>query len=97
MAIGPVNRPKGRSVKSLGMVWAFATRYPRHIVIAATALGLAAAATTSIPLGFKLVIDKGFGSGAGNAQSIAPCVCASAVRLIDVTLIVRVASTLPWT
>ena len=72
MAIGPVNRPKGRSVKSLGMVWAFATRYPRHIVIAATALGLAAAATTSIPLGFKLVIDKGFGSGAGNAQSIAP-------------------------
>jgi len=72
MAIGPVNRPKGRSVKSLGMVWAFATRYPRHIVIAAASLGLAAAATTSIPLGFKLVIDKGFGSGAGNAQSIAP-------------------------
>src|SRR6478735_7522200 len=72
MAIGPVNRPKGRSVKSLRMVWGFATRYPRHIVIAATALGLAAAATTSIPLGFKFVIDKGFGSGAGNAQSIAP-------------------------
>ena len=66
------NRPKGRSIKNLRMVWSFAIRYPGHIVIAAVALAIAAAATVAIPWGFKLVIDKGFGSGAGNAQSIAP-------------------------
>jgi len=54
------------------MVWSFATRYPGHIAIAALALTVAAVATTSIPWGFKLVIDKGFGSGAGNEQAIAP-------------------------
>ena len=72
MAIGPVNRPKGRSVKSLRMVWGFATRYPGHIAIAAVALLVAAVATNSIPWGFKLVIDKGFGPGAGNERAIAP-------------------------
>src|SRR3954447_1073012 len=72
MAIGPVNRPKGRSVKSLRMVWEFATRYPGHIAVAALALTVAAAATTSIPWGFKFVIDKGFGSGASNERAIAP-------------------------
>ena len=72
MAIGPVNRPKGRSVKSLRMVWGFATRYPGHIAIAAAALLVAAVATNSIPWGFKLVIDKGFGAGGSNAKTIAP-------------------------
>jgi ATP-binding cassette subfamily B protein len=72
MAIGPVNRPKGRSVKSLRMVWGFATRYPGHIGIAALALLVAAVATNSIPWGFKFVIDKGFGPGASNARAIAP-------------------------
>jgi len=72
MAINAANRPKGRSVRSLRMVWSFATRYPGHIAIAALALTVAAVATTSIPWGFKLVIDKGFGSGAGNEQAIAP-------------------------
>jgi ATP-binding cassette subfamily B protein len=72
MAIGPVNRPKGRSVKSLRMVWRFATRYPGHIAIAAIALAVAAAATNSIPWGFKFVIDKGFGPGAGGERAIAP-------------------------
>ena len=72
MAIGPVNRPKGRSVKSLRMVWGFATRYPGHIGTAALALLVAAAATNSIPWGFKFVIDKGFGPGASNARAIAP-------------------------
>ena len=72
MAIGPVNRPKGRSVKSLRMVWGFATRYPGHIAIAALALLVAAVATNSIPWGFKFVIDKGFGPGASNARAIAP-------------------------
>src|SRR4029078_157272 len=72
MAIGPVNSPKGRSVKSLRMVWGFATRYPGHIAIAAVALLVAAVATNSIPWGFKLVIDKGVGPGAGNERAIAP-------------------------
>ena len=72
MAIGPVNRPKGRSVKSLRMVWSFATRYPGHIAVAAVALLVAAVATNSIPWGFKLVIDKGFGAGGSNPQTITP-------------------------
>src|SRR3954451_10388662 len=72
MAIASGNRPKGRSVRSLRMVWGFATHYPGHIAGAAAALTVAAAATTSIPWGFKLVIDRGFGTGAGNARAIAP-------------------------
>src|SRR5260221_3349993 len=72
MAIASGDRPKGRSVKSLRMVWSFATRYPGHIAIAALALLIAAAATNSIPWGFKFVIDKGFGTGASNARAIAP-------------------------
>src|SRR3954447_22834303 len=71
MAIN-VARPKGRSVKNLRMVWGFALRYPGHIAGAAFALAIAAAATTSIPWGFKLIIDKGFGPGAGNPHTIAP-------------------------
>jgi ATP-binding cassette subfamily B protein len=54
------------------MVWGFATRYPGHIAIAALALLVAAAATNSIPWGFKFVIDKGFGPGASSARAIAP-------------------------
>ncbi|MEA3081552.1 MAG: ATP-binding cassette, subfamily bacterial, partial [Sphingomonadales bacterium] len=72
MAINSGNRPKGRSVKSLRMVWGFATCYPGHIAIAALALLVAAAATNSIPWGFKFVIDKGFGTGASSARAIAP-------------------------
>jgi len=54
------------------MIWGFASRYPGRIAIASFALAVAAAATVSIPWGFKLVIDKGFSSGVGNARSIAP-------------------------
>ena len=71
MAIN-IARPKGRSVRSLRMVWSFARRYPGHIAGASLALIIAAAATTSISWGFKFVIDKGFGPGAGNARAIAP-------------------------
>src|SRR3954453_20735158 len=66
------NRPKGRSIKNLRMVWGFASRYRGHLAVAALALAIAAGATVSIPWGFKFVIDKGFGSGAGNAHAIAP-------------------------
>ena len=71
MAIN-IARPKGRSIRNLRMVWGFAGRYPGHIVVAVIALAVAAGATVSIPWGFKFVIDKGFGPGAGNVHSIAP-------------------------
>src|SRR3954447_4969807 len=71
MATNPATRPKGRSLKNLRMVWGFALRYPGHIAIAALALLLAAAATSGVPYAFKLIIDKGFASGAGTTRGIA--------------------------
>ncbi|MES2137452.1 MAG: ABC transporter transmembrane domain-containing protein [Pseudomonadota bacterium] len=65
------NRPKGRSVRSLRMVWRFATAYPGHIAIAALALLIAAAATSGVPYAFKLIIDKGFAQGGGTTRDIA--------------------------
>ncbi len=64
MAARP-NRPKGRSIKNLRMVWSFTSRYPGHIAIAALALLVAAAATSGVPYAFKLIIDKGFAAGSG--------------------------------
>jgi len=69
MAIN-ANRPKGRSLSDLRMVWGFALRYPGHIAIAALALLVAAAATSGIPYAFKLIIDKGFATG-GSTRDIA--------------------------
>src|SRR4051794_8741015 len=71
MATSPASRPKGRSVRSLRMVWGFATAYPAHIAIAALALLLAAGATSAVPYAFKLIIDKGFAPGAGTTRDIA--------------------------
>src|SRR3954470_20036168 len=65
------NRPKGRSIRSLRTIWGFALRYPAHIAIAALALLVAAAATSGVPYAFKLIIDKGFGTGAGSTRDIA--------------------------
>ncbi|HEX6604729.1 MAG TPA: ABC transporter transmembrane domain-containing protein [Sphingomicrobium sp.] len=65
------NRPKGRSIRSLRMVWGFALRYPGHIAIAALALLVAAAATSGVPYAFKLIIDKGFSADAGSAGHLA--------------------------
>jgi len=72
MAIPPANRPKGRSVRNLRMVWGFASRYPVHIAVAALALLVAAGAWSAVPYGFKLIIDKGFGRGAGTTRDLAP-------------------------
>jgi ATP-binding cassette subfamily B protein len=71
MAINSGNRPKGRSIKNLRMVWSFALRYPGRIVIAALALLVAAGATSGVPYAFKLIIDKGFAPGAGTSRDIA--------------------------
>src|SRR5215210_5579217 len=65
------NRPMGRSVRSLRMVWGFALKYPGHIAVAALALLLAAGATSGVPYAFKLIIDKGFAPGAGTTRDIA--------------------------
>ena len=70
MATRP-NRPKGRSVRNLRMVWGFTSRYAGHIAIAALALLVAAAATSGVPYAFKLIIDKGFAAGAGTTRDIA--------------------------
>jgi ATP-binding cassette subfamily B protein len=70
MAIQTANRPKGRSIKNLRMVWGFALRYPGHIAIAALALTVAAAATSGVPYAFKLIIDKGFAQGS-NTRDLA--------------------------
>jgi ATP-binding cassette subfamily B protein len=64
------NRPKGRSIRNLRMVWGFALNYPGHIAVAALALLVAAAATSGVPYAFKLIIDKGFASGAGSTRDI---------------------------
>ena len=71
MAIPTANRPKGRSVKNLRMVWGFALHYPAHIAVAALALLVAAGATSGVPYAFKLIIDKGFAHGAGTTRDIA--------------------------
>ena len=65
------NRPKGRSIKNLRMVWRFAANYPGRIACASVALVIAAASATSVPIGLKLIIDKGFGAGAGDPRRIA--------------------------
>src|SRR5690349_12638028 len=71
MAIPSANRPKGRSIKNLRMVWGFALRYPAHVAIAALALVVSWGASSGVPLAFKLIIDKGFGPGAGTTRDIA--------------------------
>jgi len=64
MAIS-TDRPKGKSLSGLDMVWGFARRYPSRLIIAAVALLAAAAATSGVPYAFKLIIDRGF-SGDGD-------------------------------
>src|SRR5215210_3070881 len=65
------NRPKGRSLKDLQMVWSFAAKYPGQIAIAGIALLVAAGATSGIPYAFKLIIDKGFAEGPGTSSNLA--------------------------
>ena len=67
MAIS-TDRPKGKSLSNLGMVWGFARAYPGHIICAAIALLVAAAATSGVPYAFKLIIDKGFTGGGDIAR-----------------------------
>ncbi len=59
-----------RRLSSLALLWTYGRRYPSQVAGALVALVVAAAATLSIPQGFKLVVDEGFGAGAG--ADIAP-------------------------
>lgn len=56
--------PASRKMGNLAMIWRFTSRYPQQIFFASLALFGAAAATLAIPAGFKMVIDRGFDSGA---------------------------------
>jgi ATP-binding cassette subfamily B protein len=67
MATAP-QRPKGKSLSDLNMVWDFARNYPGHITCAAIALLFAAGATSGVPYAFKLIIDRGFSGGGDIAR-----------------------------
>jgi ATP-binding cassette subfamily B protein len=56
-----------RRIGDLAMVWQHASQYPRQIAFAGLALMTTSAATIGIPYGFKRVIDRGFGPGAGGS------------------------------
>lgn len=62
--------PPSRKLTNLGLLWGYARNYPPQIAAALVALIVAASATLAIPQGLKLVVDKGFGAGAG--AEIAP-------------------------
>ncbi len=62
----PVSTP--RKLGSLAMVWHYASAYPLHIGAAIAGLTMSSAAVLAIPMGFKLVIDRGFATG--NAANI---------------------------
>lgn len=55
-----------RNLRDLLMVWGMAKHYPWHILAALAGLVVAATATLAIPSGFRLVIDKGFGTTGGD-------------------------------
>jgi ATP-binding cassette subfamily B protein len=59
--------PSRRSLGDLRLVWDSVIRYPRQLVFALLALLTTSAATIAIPYGFKRVIDRGFGPGAGES------------------------------
>jgi len=56
-------------IGNLAMIARIAMRYPGHIALALLALLVAASATLAIPMGFRLVIDRGF-SGGGDPGDI---------------------------
>lgn len=65
--------PEPKSARSLGplrMIWRETAKYPRQVTMALLALLVTASATLAIPQGFKLVIDKGLGTG-GDIDAIA--------------------------
>jgi ATP-binding cassette subfamily B protein len=66
MARSSPDAPAPGRIANLRIIWGFVARYKGHVAGALASLLVAAAATLAIPNGFKLVIDRGFGSGGGN-------------------------------
>jgi ATP-binding cassette, subfamily B, bacterial len=58
--------PEKRKLGSLSMIWRFAKRYPKQIFFATIALIVAASSTLAVPMGSKMIIDKGFIENGGN-------------------------------
>ncbi|MFN7173758.1 MAG: ABC transporter transmembrane domain-containing protein [Thermaurantiacus tibetensis] len=63
-SVPPPRTPRTK-LSNLGLLWEHARRYPLQLGVAFAALVVAAAATLAIPQGFKLIVDRGFGAGAG--------------------------------
>jgi ATP-binding cassette subfamily B protein len=61
---------KSADLGNLRLIWARALHYPGRLIGAALALMMASAATLAIPSGFKLVIDRGFATGAGTGEDM---------------------------
>ena len=59
----PNAAPPSRKIGNLRLIWRFALAYPMRILAALLAMLIAAGATLGVPYSFKLIIDKGFGSG----------------------------------
>jgi ATP-binding cassette subfamily B protein len=66
MARSSPEAPAPGKIANLRIIWGFVARYKGHVAGALVSLLVAAAATLAIPNGFKLVIDRGFGSAGGN-------------------------------
>ncbi len=66
---------EARKLGNLAMIWRFAKNYPRQILYAASALLVAAMATTAIPASFKLIVDCAFADS--DAQTCDP-------RILDI-------------
>lgn len=61
-----------RKIGDLRMVWVRAINYPKQIVFAGIALMVAALSTLAIPVGFKEIVDNGFGAGGGSEGEVVP-------------------------
>jgi ATP-binding cassette subfamily B protein len=62
----PIAAEPKRKLGSLRMIWRFAKAYPRQIATALLALLVASASTLSIPLGLRMIVDKGFIENGGD-------------------------------
>ena len=60
--------PAVRKLGPLRMIWHAAKAYPARVAMAGAALVVTALATQAIPLGLRLIIDKGFAKGSDPTQ-----------------------------
>ncbi|WP_300974420.1 ABC transporter transmembrane domain-containing protein [Sphingomonas sp. LHG3406-1] len=64
------DKPQGKSLGNLALVYRAAARYPGRIVAALFFLAISSAATLAIPRGFKEVIDRGFTDGSVSSAAV---------------------------